>query len=101
MCSEPPDANRRFVAKYGLPFRILSDSQHLLVRALDISVSKKHPMALKYPNGFLQPAVFIFDQDGRQRFAWRQKPTLTNFFGAARRISPGDILKKVQEIARG
>ena len=87
--------------KYGLPFRILSDAQHLLVRALGIPASTKHPMARKYPHGFSQPAVFVYDQAGTQRFAWRQQPRLTNFFGASRRMEPRDILNEVQKIAKG
>ncbi len=55
----------------------------------------------KYPHGFSQPAVFLYDREGRQRFSWRQRPKLTNWFGAARRIEPRDILEEVQEIANG
>lgn len=98
MSSDTVEANRRFVEKYELPFRILSDPRHQLVRGLEVPVSKKHPMARKYPHGFSQPAVFIYDRAGRLRFSWRQKPKLTNFFGASRRMDPQEILEKVLEL---
>ena len=99
MSSDTVEANRRFVEKYELPFLILSDTHHHLVRGLEVPVSTKHPMARKYPHGFSQPAVFVFDRTGRLRFSWRQKPKLTNFFGAARRMDPQEIRDKVLELA--
>lgn len=55
----------------------------------------------KYPEGFSQPAVCVFDREGGQRFFWRQRSKLTNWFGAARRIEPREILEEVRKIAKG
>lgn len=101
--SDPASVNRRFRERYGLPFRILSDPEHRLVRALEVKTSTNHPMAKmrKYPHGFSQPAVFVFDRNGTERFAWRQQPKLTNFFGAARRLPPEEILEKVRAVVEG
>lgn len=95
--------NRRFRERYGLPFLILSDPQHRLVRPLGVRAGTKHPMARirKYPHGFCQPAVFVFDRKGRELFGWRQRPRLLNFFGAARRLSPEEIFEKLREVVRG
>lgn len=92
--------NRRFRERYSLPFRILSDPDHRLVGALQVKTSTSHPMAKirKYPNGFCQPAVFVFDRSGAERFAWRQRSRLTNLFGAARRLSPEEILESVRAV---
>jgi hypothetical protein len=51
-----------------------------------------------YTHGFAQPAVFIFDAQGEQQFSWIQKPKLTNAYGAARRMTPEDIISKVEEV---
>lgn len=98
--SDPVSVNRRFRERHGLPFRILSDPDHRLVAALGVKTSTGHPMAKirKYPNGFPQPAVFVFDRSGAERFAWRQRPRLTNLFGAARRLSPEEILERVRAV---
>jgi hypothetical protein len=55
----------------------------------------------RYPHGFSQPAVFVFDGKGKERFGWRQRPKLMNFFGAAGRLSPEEILGKLREVAKG
>jgi hypothetical protein len=52
-----------------------------------------------YANGFAQPAVFIFDAKGEQQFSWIQMPKLTNAYGAARRMSPEEIISKAKEVA--
>jgi hypothetical protein len=52
-----------------------------------------------YANGFPQPSVFIFDAQGEQLFSWIQKPKLTNAYGAARRMSPEEIIRKAKEVA--
>ncbi len=61
----------------------------------------KHPMVKirGYENGFAQPAVFIFDAQGEERFSWRQAPKLTNAYGALQRMSPEEIVSKVEELA--
>ncbi len=99
--SDPAPVNRKFRERHGLPFRILSDPDHRLVSALGVKTSTNHPMAKirKYPKGFSQPAVFVFDRNGAERFAWRQRPKLANLFGAARRLSPEEILEKLRAVA--
>jgi len=51
-----------------------------------------------YANGFAQPSVFIFDAQGEQLFSWIQRPKLTNAYGAARRLSPEEIIDKAKEV---
>ncbi len=98
--ADPHEVNERFRKKYGLPFPILSDTHARISGALQIPTSTKHPMAKRrrYPNGFLQPAVFLFDSGGGERFEWIQKPKTTNLFGAARRLSPEEVLETFKEI---
>jgi peroxiredoxin len=100
LSADPPEVNKRFREKLGLPFQILSDVDCRLVQALDVPVSRKHPMVKVrgYPNGFAQPAVFLFDAQGKERFSWIQKPKLTNAYGAARRMSPEEIIDKAKEV---
>ena len=99
--ADPPEVNKRFQEKLGLPFQILSDIECRLVQALNVPVSRKHPMAKirRYADGFPQPSVFIFDAQGEQQFSWIQTPKLTNAYGAARRMSPEEIVSKVKEVA--
>jgi len=51
-----------------------------------------------HEKGFAQPAVFIFDRQGQQRFSWIQTPKLINVYGATQRLSPEEILNKVKEL---
>ena len=98
--ADPPAVNKAFCSKHRLPFLILSDTEARIAELLFVPTSTKHPMALMrgYPNGFLQPAVFIFDAEGNKRFEWIQKPKVKNLFGASKRISPQEILEKATEI---
>ena len=98
--ADPPDVNERFRKKYCLPFAILSDTHARIAGALKIPTSTKHPMAKmrSYPNGFIQPAVFVFGPGGEKKFEWIQNPKAKNLFGAARRLSPEEILEKVKEV---
>jgi len=99
--ADPPAVNKDFCNKHQLPFLILSDIEAHIAELLVVPTSTKHPMALMrgYPNGFLQPAVFIFDVEGNKQFEWIQKPKVNNLFGASKRISPQEILEKAMEIA--
>ncbi len=99
--ADPPEINDAFRTKYGLPFLILSDTHAGLADILHVPTSTKHPMAIlrRYPNGFLQPAVFVFDAAGEELFRWIQAPKAVNFFGASRRLSPEEILEAARKIA--
>ena len=101
--SDPPEVNLKFIEKYNLPYPILSDAGHALTQALSVGVSTQHPMAKirKYPHGFSQPAVFIVDREGREKFAWRQQSKITNAFGAARRMEPEQILEAARQLDNG
>lgn len=101
MSADTPDVNQGFIKKYELPFTILSDVQAVLVSALGVPRSTLHPMAKirRYPNGFSQPGVFIFDAEGQQRFSWIQTPKMGNFYGAAKRMGPEEIISKAEMIA--
>lgn len=77
----------------GTAFDFLSDPELKVAEAWGVPVMKNHPQALKYPRkAFLQPSVFIFDRSGRERFGWRSRPRFLNLFGAARRITPSEVL---------
>ena len=88
--ADPPEVNDAFRTKYGLPFLILSDTYAGLADILQVPTSTKHPMAMlrRYPNGFLQPAVFVFDAGGKELFRWIQAPKAANFFARLRAGQP-------------
>ncbi len=98
--ADPPETNEKFRKKHGLPFTILSDTHARITGPLKIPTSTKHPMAMmrRYPNGFIQPAVFLFDSSGEKKSEWIQRPKATNMFGAAKRPSPEEILAAFKEV---
>lgn len=99
--ADPPKINKGLIKKLELPFKILSDENHVLIKALNIPTSKKHPITKlrKYPYGFSQPAVFIFNDKGEEKFSWIHTPKLTNLYGATGRMEPEEVFKEVQKVA--
>lgn len=96
--TDAPKANARLQKKLGTDFIYLADPQLDLIEFLPIETSAHHPMAKTYPKKrFLQPGVVIWDKDGKTLFEWYIKPKLTNLFGAARRMTPDEVLKKAKE----
>lgn len=97
--ADPPEDLARFVEKNGLDrITFLSDPDLSTSEAWRVPLGKKHPKSRSYPRkAFLQPAVFIYDRSATERFGWRIKPKLLNFFGAAGRMSPADILAALDD----
>jgi len=60
-----------------------------------IPISRKHPKAKSYADGFIQPAVFAYRGD-EEVFTFVQTPKFTNLWGAARRPSPAQVLEALQ-----
>jgi peroxiredoxin len=98
--ADPPEVNEKFRKKHGLPFPVLSDTHARITGPLRIPTSTKHPMAMMrgYPNGFMQPAFFLFDSEGGKKFEWIQNPKVKNLFGATKRMTPEEILEKSKEV---
>ncbi len=74
---------------------------HGTADAWGIPISRKHPSARMYSDGFIQPAVIV--TRGEQRvFTFIQKPKMTNLWGAARRPEPAQVLKALRvELSSG
>lgn len=96
VAADPPESLDRFRRDLAPDALFLSDPELKCHEALSVPISKKHPMAFRYPKGgFLQPAVFIYSREGERKFEWRIKPKLWNLFGAARRISPDEVMAEL------
>ena len=98
MSADPPQRLAGFRDKREAPFTFLSDPSLVTADLLDVAVSRRHPMVKKYPSkGFLQPALFVWLEDGRRAHEWRQRPGVVNGFGAMGRPSPAQMLEIVRE----
>ncbi|RMG09075.1 MAG: hypothetical protein D6731_20490 [Planctomycetota bacterium] len=93
--ADPPERNRIFREKMHLPWPLLSDEDHAVADRYGVPVSRKHPKARSYRDGFLQPAVFVYRGD-EEVFTFVAVPRFTNLWGAARRPSPRQVLEAVR-----
>ena len=59
---DPPDSHTDFIAKYQLPFPLLSDAQHQLVNAYGVWVDK-NMYGKKYKG--TERSTFVIDEKGR------------------------------------
>ena len=97
--TDAPKSSARLRSKLDTDFIYLSDPQLDLIEHLPIKTSAHHPMARTYPKKrFLQPGVVIWGKDGQTLFEWYIEPKMTNLFGAARRMTPDEILNKAREL---
>jgi peroxiredoxin len=97
LSADPPERLAAMRDKLGVPFTFLSDPQLSCHEQLDVPVSRRHPKARSYPRrAFLQPALFVWRQDGTTAYEWRQTPRITNLFGASSRLSPSQVLAIVR-----
>lgn len=72
---DPPGAQKKFDAKYGLGFPLLSDPEHQVAAAYGVWGEKK--MYGKTTQGIIRSA-FLLDEEGRIMKAWYQvKPADT------------------------
>ena len=87
--------NRSFREKYDIPFQLLTDRDHAIADTYGIPISRKHPAARRYPDGFIQPAVLGFAGE-KEIYNFIQKPKMMNLWGAARRPTPAQVLAAVR-----
>lgn len=85
--------NARVRKDFGLPWSILSDPAHEVGDQYGVAVSRKHPMAKKYQDGFMQPAMFVY-RDGEPVYEFIQDPSLLNGYGAMNRPDPDELLRR-------
>lgn len=85
--AQTPETSKRTKALWHLDFDVISDEAHHLpkyFRAHDIgyiSVSKRKD----YPQGLIQPAIFVIDNAGKVLYNWAITPSISNLHGAANR----------------
>ena len=94
--ADSPESNRRFQQKLAIPFPLLSDEDHAVADRYGIPISRKHPKAWSYQDGFIQPAVLVY-QGEAPVYTFVQQPSMLNLWGAARRPTPREVLDVVRE----
>ena len=102
VAADKPEKLQVLIDEYGVDpgFVLLSDPDLLLADRLKIPLSRMYPKAKIYPKGaFMQPSAFLFPSTGEVRFEWRIKPKLFNLFGAARRMTVGEVLAELEKLA--
>lgn len=89
--------NTRFKESMGLPdeWLLLSDEDHAVADRYEIPISRKHPKAPSYQDGFIQPAVFVYRGE-QELFRFIAIPSFMNLWGAARRPEPQQVLDEVR-----
>jgi len=101
LSADPPATLLKLREELELPFQLLSDPSLKVAEKWQVRTSSHHPMARTYPEKqFLQPAVIILRPDGGQAFLWRIRPKLSNLFGAAKRMTPDEVLSKLKTLAK-
>lgn len=93
--ADTPERNQKFRRKMDIPWPLLSDELHEISDRYGVPISRKHPKAISYEDGFIQPAVFVYRGE-EEVFAFIQTPRLTNLWGAARRPEPEQVLEQVR-----
>ena len=91
MSADGPSKNLRFKKRLGIPFRLLSDEDHAIADRYEIPISRRHPKAWSYKDGFIQPAVFAYRGDD-EVFRFVQSPKLRNLWGASGRPRPDQVV---------
>lgn len=66
---DPVDRHQKFVEKYGLPFLLLADTEHLLVEAFGVWKLKKN-FGKEYMG--IERSTFIIDKEGKLVKEWRK-----------------------------
>jgi thioredoxin-dependent peroxiredoxin len=66
---DPIDRHQKFIEKYGLPFLLLADTEHLLAEAFGVWKLKKN-FGKEYMG--IERSTFILDKDGKLVKEWRK-----------------------------
>ncbi|MFP5110428.1 thioredoxin-dependent thiol peroxidase [Neobacillus sp. C211] len=66
---DPVDRHQKFVEKYGLPFLLLADTEHLLAEAFGVWQLKKN-FGKEYMG--IERSTFIIDKEGKLVKEWRK-----------------------------
>ncbi|MBT2699847.1 thioredoxin-dependent thiol peroxidase [Bacillus sp. ISL-40] len=66
---DPVDRHQKFVEKYGLPFLLLADTEHLLAEAFGVWKLKKN-FGKEYMG--IERSTFIIDKEGKLVKEWRK-----------------------------
>tara|TARA_B100000965_G_scaffold330154_1_gene293818 strand:+ start:690 stop:1055 length:366 start_codon:yes stop_codon:yes gene_type:complete len=99
--ADPPERNRRFwQEKRGVPWPLLSDEDHAVADRFELPIARKHPMALNYQDGFIQPAVFAYKGE-EELFRFVNEVRFTTLWGAAGRPSPEQVLAEIRPQLEG
>lgn len=93
--ADPPGRNAKWKGKLSIPWTLLSDEDHAVADQFGIPISRGHPKAWSYKDGFIQPAVFVYRGE-EELFKFIQIPKFTNLWGAARRPEPEQVLAAVR-----
>jgi peroxiredoxin Q/BCP len=93
--ADPPEVNRRFRERLGIPFVLLSDEDHAVADRYGVPVSRRHWNARKYNDGFIQPALFAYRGE-EELYRWITRPNLLNLYGAARRPTADEVLARLR-----
>lgn len=98
LSADSPEKNRRFRDKLSIPasWPLLSDEDHAVADRYQIPISRKHPKAWSYQDGFIQPAVLVYRGE-QPIYTFVQQPSMLNLWGAARRPEPPEVLNVVRE----
>lgn len=95
--TDSPARNTRFQESMKLPedWQLLSDEDHAVADQYEIPISRKHPKAPSYSDGFIQPAIFVYRGE-KELFRFIAIPSFMNLWGAARRPEPKQVLDAVR-----
>ncbi len=92
--ADPPEASRKWRTEWAIPFVMLSDPDHAIADRYAIAISRRHPTARKYRDGFIQPAILAYRGE-EEIYRFIAVPGLMNLYGATGRPSPGEILAAI------
>ncbi len=93
--ADPPAASREFRRNLGLTMPLISDEENETADYYGIPVRYQSPRARVYPNGYVQPAAFIF-VGNRETFRFIQRPGFFNAGGAFGRPGPKKLLRRLR-----
>ncbi|MCO5172347.1 MAG: peroxiredoxin family protein [Planctomycetes bacterium] len=93
--TDPPAASKRWLERAGVPFRALADEDHRVADRFAVPISRYHPKAWTYEDGFTQPAVFAYRGE-EPLYVFVAAPRLTNLFGAAGRPAAEEVLEAIR-----
>ena len=92
--ADSPERNVRFRKDLKVPFDLLSDQDHRVADLHGVPIQHKHPMAVSYSDGFIQPAILAYRGE-EEIFHFIQTPSTMNLWGAAGRPSAKEVLAKL------